>query len=99
MEMRLCEPVAIALDVATRDLEQTVGTVVGDDLLCYTPRTADLVTLDTVEEVLERVEAEVGTRSSRVKGGFVVVVIIMMLVLLQGSGGVIVVMARKVGRI
>lgn len=85
-------PVSIAFDVAARHLEETIGAVVGDNLLCYTPRTTNLVAFDTVEEIFERVQAEVGARGARVKGGFIVVGFWW-----QRRGRVVVTMAGEVG--
>lgn len=48
-------PIPIALDIATRHLEEAIGTVVRDNLLCYTPWTPDLVAVFAVEQILERV--------------------------------------------
>lgn len=48
-------PIPVTLDVATRHLKQAIGTVVRDDLLCYTSWTSNLVTVFAVEQVLERV--------------------------------------------
>lgn len=65
-------PVSIALDVASRDLKEAAGTVVGDNLLGDAPWTADLMALDTVQEVFERVKTEVGAGGAWIEGGFVV---------------------------
>ncbi len=64
-----CVPVPLALDVARRHLEQAVGAEVGDDLLYYAARTADLVAVLAVQQVLERVQAVVGAdaRGSKVR--------------------------------
>lgn len=88
-------PVPIALDVAPRDLKEAGGAVIGDNLLGYAPRAADLVAFDTVQEVFERVQTEVGTRGARVEGGFVVFGWCWM----QRRCGVVVVVAGEIGRV
>lgn len=61
-------PVALAAEVAAGDLKQAVGTVVCDYLLIDASRTSNLLAVFAVEKVLEGVEAEVGSRGTRVKG-------------------------------
>lgn len=61
-------PISITLDIAARHLKQAIGTVVRDNLLCYTPWTPDLVAVFAVEQVLERVQAIVCTGSSGIEG-------------------------------
>jgi hypothetical protein len=45
-------PVSFALEIAARNLKQTARAVVGDDLFSNTPRTADLVAVLAVQQIL-----------------------------------------------
>lgn len=65
-------PVSIAFNIASRHFKQTVRAIVCDYLFSYASWTTDLVALDAVEEVFERVQAKVGARGSWVKGSFIV---------------------------
>lgn len=64
---RVGVPVALAAEVAAGNLEQAVGTVVCDYLLIDTSWTSNLLAIFAVEEVLEGVEAEVGSRGTGIK--------------------------------
>ena len=66
-------PVSFTLHTAAGNLKQTVRAVPAYYLVQHTSRTADLVAVLAVEEVLERIQAIVGSRSSRVEGAFVFV--------------------------
>ena len=67
------EPVALALQRTARHLKEAVWTVVDDNLLINTARTADLVAVVAVHEVFERKQAVVGARSARVECTVIVV--------------------------
>ena len=66
-------PVPFTLHTAAWDLKQAVRAIPAHYLVQNTSRTADLVAVLAVEEVLEGIQAVVGSRSSRVEGAFVLV--------------------------
>lgn len=67
-----CVPVAFAAEVAAGNLKQAVGAVVRDYLLVDTSWASNLLAIFAVEEVLEGVEAEVGSRGTGVKCSLIV---------------------------
>ena len=65
-------PVALAAQVAARDLEQAVWAKVGGRLLVDASWASDLLAVLAVQQIFQRVEAKVGARGSRIKRQLIV---------------------------
>lgn len=66
-------PIALGLQAAGADLEQTAGTVDGHELFANTAWTPDLVAVHAVQQVFYGIQAVIGPWGSRIEGMAVIV--------------------------